>query len=197
MDGDERTPLSDDALDRALEEVLEVRPSADFQARIRSHVAAGRHRRQWSAAWQATAVAASLLLVIGAALVSRLGDGPKTTPARPEPLVAAAPADAMFLAPAPDAASGFRPGARSTAATLPVAPSQTRAASGVLAEVVISEAERKGFELLLAQLRRNALPPVSEAPEPETNTIAPAPISIEAIVLDSFPSFDSLEGETR
>jgi hypothetical protein len=198
MSEHEHIPLSEEALDRALDDALTVQPSPEFVARIRTQLAVEPPRTSWSAGWLAPAAGLlALVVVVVASMSTRWPDGPGSGP---DPTTAAAlvsralPAQLPLTSPpAVPSAGGVLPAPPSRD---PVAVREPRPSRAAVTEVLISEQERQGFALLLAQLERGSLPSVPED-VPATEDTVLTPISIEAIVLDAMPSFDSEEGETR
>ena len=164
--------LTDEALDRAVHELLDVEPSADFVARVRTRVERNPSPSVWfGTRWVAIATAAAFVLAVVLFRVSR----PEQAPPRPELSVAQAPATA---------ATPPRDDVQTPAAALaPAAPS---------VEVLVSPAEAAGLRYLIAAVRdgqfdSDAQPASSEQLEP------PMPLVIEPLTVEPLASVADIE----
>lgn len=160
-----------ESLDAELRAALDVDPSPEFLARVRTRIAAEPAPGRWRLAWVTTAVATcSVVIATTTVLWPRLEapvapEGAATPVITPAPPSAAARVEAILPVP-------IVPVSRR------VVPATSRRAEP---EVVISEGERRGFEMLLAALRNNALPPV---PEVEAAVEPVPPVEIEPFTIE-------------
>jgi hypothetical protein len=162
--------MDDQSLKRELESALNVDPSPEFLARVRTRVAAEPTPARWRLAWVMTAATVGAVAIATTVLWLRLEapvpPGVAATPVRPPALSpVAAPVEAIV----PD------PVARASRRVVPATPPRAEP------EVMISEGERRGFETLLAALRNNVLPPV---PAAETAVAPVLPVEIEAFTIE-------------
>jgi hypothetical protein len=183
MDGRRDTPLSDEALDRELEAMLDVEPAPSFVATTRARLDAerigGTWRPLWLAAW-AGGVAAVVIGVVSlwptvrSTMWSTLDRAaPSVTfPAPPAPrnvpsiAASGSTTTAGSAAPRGEAppfeeaarASGPVPEPTPTAQTAPPGVArQAEPAAAVPPDVLIPAEETRGFELLLARLDQRLL----------------------------------------
>jgi hypothetical protein len=195
MDGIRRGALSDDELDREFDAALNVDPSPEFVARVRMRVASEPHATGWrlrSRLGMGAAAAASCavaLAVIYLPATQRAGPpqangaAAVTSDTVSAPISAAPPRS--FEA-APPQAVGVPSG--------PVAGRDRRVETPRFPEVVISAAERRAFEVLLASVRDGRLPPMPEGNvAAETGLPAPAPLDVGPVIIEPLPQIARLE----
>ncbi len=203
MDGRQRVPLSDAALDRELDAALGVEPSPEFLARVRQRVAEEPATTGWHIGWRWMAVcgaAASVILVMVIANWDR-SDG--TVPRRAlVPVVTGsntpAPArDDVVSVPTPPAIENADPVAPVRAPrpapvrTAKQVPSRPRVVGPL--EIIVAQDERRALHQLLTLIRRNELAPL---PQLEASTGEPSGIptvEIAPVVIDPLPPIVALE----
>jgi len=159
--------MTDESVDRAIGQLLDVEPSADFVARVRTRVEDEPMRSPWFGGyWLVTAVATACLLVIAA-----------TWPHAPEPTPA--PASPVVETAAPKVISRVEAQPRE---------SVTRATPRVesFPPVVVSPAEAAGLRYLMSAVRDGSLgpdvlPAASDDLEP-TMPLVIEPMTIEPLV---------------
>lgn len=168
--------LTDEAVDRAVHELLDVEPSADFVARVRTRIERNPSPSVWfSTRWMAIATAAAFVLAIVLFRVSR----PDQTLPPPELSVAQAPA----IAATPRVEIPRDDVQTPAAALAPAAPS---------VEVLVSPAEAAGLRYLIAAVRdgqfeSNAQPASGEQLEP------PMPLVIEPLTVEPLASVADID----
>ena len=171
-------PLSDDALDRELDAALNVEPSPEFVARVRTRVAGEAVGPAWWASWTLVAsggLAAAIVILVaviwwpGAGNDRRAADtflasGPAadsgtafvTPPDVPEPRTTpAAPASPPSR---PARRSGVRP---EVDTVVPVVPG----GQPPFAEVIVSADQQRALAAVMATLRRGVMPRLPDEPE--------------------------------
>ncbi len=207
---DERTPLTDDALDRALDWLLNERPSAAFEARVRARVAAEEPSGVWHRRWAwavlpavGLAAAALLMLILSPLSESRAVPTPPVVAERSP--AAPVPVPLVLAVPAPGVAEP-RDTSRPTPATAGVARAPGLAAAvaptaGVLQasvqdfpDVVVSEDEVRTFRRLVALSQRTSQqtePPPAEITAGNRGTIQWPALAFEAVAIEA-PALDNL-----
>ena len=195
MDGIRRGPLSDAELDREFEAALNVDPSPEFMARVRIRVASEPHATGWRLRWRVGMGAAAAAAFALALAVIYL---PVTEPAGPPQANGAATVTSHSVsAPSPAAPPrSFEPARPQPVVTPsgPVARRDRRVERPRLPEVVISAAERRAFEVLLATVREGRLPPMAEGDAAaETGLPAPAPLDVGPVIIEPLPQIARLE----
>jgi len=199
MDG-EHEPLSDETLAREIEAALAVDPSPEFLARVRARVAQEERPVSWPLRWQwvagtvVTAIAALLAVYVARA---------------PEPAVSRGPEPIAVVRPLPDAKSSTltapaiaeRQPAPSSSGSVrtrtPVAASIGAASATAVPEVLISDEERRGFQLLLASLSKEKDAKQLEKALSTVETSGPPWLEVSPIVIEPFPQFAVSEGDAQ
>lgn len=185
MDGHQREPLSDETLEREIEATLAVDPSPEFLAKVRARVAEEETPAGWPLRWYWVAGTTTAVAALLAIYASRSPE--PAVSQEPEPLAAVQPyAEAELPAlPAPEIAER-RP------APAPARPVRPRAP-----EVLISEEEKIGFQLLLASLsKQKDVKPIAEALA-SVETSGPPWLTIDPVVIEPFPQFAVSEGDAQ
>ena len=201
-------PVSDAALDRALDAALNVEPSPEFIARVRTRVAAETVAPPWWASWTLFAggsLAAAALILVAAIWWQEIGPGigpgrdrarqtagamPVSEPVAAERTTPVRPSDApgpraTRTAPAPAPAAQAR---RSTPHVEP-APAVRLAVAAVsgdeppFAEVIVSAEQQQALAAIVATLRRGVMPRLPEQPADLADGPLPA-IQIEPITIE-------------
>ena len=188
-------PMSDTVLDRELEALLQVEPSADFLARTRMRLADA-PASPWFANWRLAAVGAALAAVAVVLTVSLWDRGgtadsvgawaapPAVTTqqrpvASPPPAATSSPERAVI-----ETGRGRRTNADRAAAG-PVRREEPSLDRSPFAEVLVPPDQRRTIDALLAGLSRGALatPPLEASTEEESSVIRIDPIVIEDVVI--------------
>jgi hypothetical protein len=168
-------PLTDEGIDRAIAELLDVRPSGDFVARVRTRIegepvaAPG-----WSSHWIAAAAATASLIVIAVVWWPRpAAHAPEAALAVAEPpiVVVATPSPA-----APAVAS---------------VPSRTREVASA-PSVVVSPTEAAGLRVFMSAIRNGHLDSTVLPPD-SGDAGEPMPIVIEPMAVEPLLSAGDLE----
>ena len=212
MDGKRSDPLSDAALDRELATALQVDPSPEFMARVRLRVAAEPRRAGWRLAVGFAAVAAVAAIV---AVAVTLITGPlpvglerRDTAAVPqaarERAGGAAQETPRPAAPDVDTAqsAGLRPGAARRprrVETLALVLERTEPGDAPpFADVLVSAEEVRAFELLVAAILQQRVPPMPPADEaPGLRAVELPEIGIAPLVIEPLPQIARLEQGER
>ena len=201
---DEGTSLTDDVLEREVAALLNVQPSAAFEARVRARVAAEEPRILWRRRW-AWAVLPAAGLAAAAGLMLRLSPPPDMRVVPAPPAVAKrAPAPLMPAPASPASAPRDTPDAPATArvnrdpglaAPAPLAaPAALRASVLDLPEVVVSEDEVRTFQRLVAlsqQESQRPEPPPAEITAGNRGTIHWPALAFETVAIEA-PALDNL-----
>jgi hypothetical protein len=171
--------MDDQSLRREIESALDVDPSPEFLAKVRTRIAAEPGPSPWRLAW--VMVPASAVVVIAATLLS-----PRSEPSGTSAEEIVQPVATHASASDPEPAPGLSPvprGGRLQAALnreRPIAKGSVPSRANAL-DVLISEGEQRGFEALLVALQQNALPPVPEA----TQLVEPTPpLEVESFTIE-------------
>ena len=204
MDGDKDT-LTDEALAREIEAALAVEPSPQFVAKVRERVSReplGANVTSWRLWLGGAAVMAGAL----AAFVW-IGGGPPATstpdsrrlPATPAPrLEATAPPSEpaeQTLAPQPVVATPVR---RSTSRDVARSAPRVEATKEVaLPQVLIPENEKRGFELLVTELRDTTH--AAAVAEATRDLVTPGPpwLEIAPMIIEPLRDVSSAQGEAQ
>lgn len=194
MDGHEQ--LTDEALDREIAAALDVQPSPEFVARIRTQVA--NERADVGRYWLFSPSPAGFLrlLAIGslAAVVAVLGAGVFRAPVSVEPEAQRVGIAAPVTAPddVPEIAVSrpepVRPAATNAIRTV-------KAPELVLPAVVIAEGEKRGLEQLMVELRQAEQVAVVDSGGVSDDVAGPPWLHIAPVVIEPFPPFANLQGE--
>jgi hypothetical protein len=199
---DVKEPLTDVALERDLEALLAVDPSPEFMAKVRSRVTREPMRtpsfRMWRLALAGVVVAPAVVLILSIA-----ARGPaRVDEARPEsrgvqggPAGIQAPASDPRV-PAPVIARSDRRPAVAPARRVETAIDRSaQATTMTLPEVIIEESERRGFDLLLAELRdvKDAAAIARAASGRETP--GPPWLDVDPVIIEPLPQVMMFEGE--
>jgi hypothetical protein len=189
MDGREHESLSDEALEREIEAALAVDPSPEFLARVRARVEKEEGRAVWPLRWQwvvgTVFTAAAALLVV---YVSREPE-PAAVNREPAPIAVVRP---QQLRPQPDV--------KLPALTAPAITRRQPAPPPVrppAPEVLISEEERSGFQLLLATLSKEKDAKQLGDALAKAETSGPPWLEISPIVIEPFSQFTVSEGDAQ
>jgi hypothetical protein len=184
MDGERYREAVNDPLDRELESLLDVEPSPEFLARVRTRAAAEREPGRGHAPWM-FAAAGAVGVVIVTVLARPSPEVTSSNQAAVEPPRIAAGAPSMALPqPAPLPQSGRSTAVRAVAATF----ERDRGIDIDLPEVVLGDNEVKAYAALVANIRRSrfdaAVPAAPNQNTPlEIKALPPVePLEIEPIV---------------
>jgi hypothetical protein len=166
--------MSDDELERELRALLDVEPSPDFVARVRTDVHADAIADVWlSGRWIAVAAAAVVIVGVSAWMATRSAQPPTSPAAIVSQQLASVPS---VQSPAPP--------------TVPSSAPQTAAPAANVLEVVVSPRESAGLRYLLAALRDGRL---DSAAMPNDTADASMPIVIEPITVEPLVAAADLE----
>lgn len=186
MDGGRyRDPVNDASLDREIESMMEVEPSPEFLARVRTRVAKEPEPSRWRSSWT-LAIAGGVTVVIVALIAwpSREPASSSGEPVRGLRTGAVETLTPLASSTAPQPVRRQPARARASA----VAASPDRAIEIDLPEVVIAENEAKTFAALVASIRQSRFDAVvPAAPNPDTpleikELLPVEPLEIEPIV---------------
>ena len=197
---DERTPLTDDALDRALDGLLNVRPAVGFETRVRARLATAEPHGLWQrpVTW---VVAPGAVLAAAAVLIVAL-----SSPQAPTFPVQPAVAEHLPEVVLPPVAETTTPGdtaPRSTATarvngnpnvTRPDSTAPTLASVPDFPDVVVSEDEVRTFQRLVAlsqQEARRPQPPPAEITAGTRGVVQFPALSFDEVVIGQ-PALDVL-----
>lgn len=170
-----REGVSCESLDAELRAALDVDPSPEFLARVRTRIAAEPASSRWRLAWLMVPAVATSLAALALALFPLREVVPPAAPMAPTRAVA--PSRVAPLAASPAARS--RVGPRRTRQ-----PARTIEAARAFPEVVISEDEQRAFEALLAASRRGMLPVRVLSETGGEESLPPLPLDIEDLVVE-------------
>lgn len=197
MDAHRRDPMSDAALDRELQAILDVDPSPEFAARVRARIAEPRRSAWWPPAFALGAVVAAAALLIAVVVLRSL---PRGTRSEIAPLAARALASATVETPdllarrssvrVPPESAQRSADARPRAAT-----AQTIAAREP--EILVDPREAAAIRAVIARARggRIDLAPVLRASTPAAMDLGPVvDIAIPAITIDPIAPAPGAEG---
>jgi hypothetical protein len=205
MDGHKDT-LTDEALAREIESALTVEPSPQFVAKVRERVA----REPLAAAnvisWRLW-LAGAAVMAGAVAVVVWIGGGPPamSTPdsarstARPAPrLEATAPPSEpaeQVVAPHPVVATPVRRSARRAVARRE--PKEEATNEVALPQVLIPENEKRGFELLVTELRNTTHAAAVAAATRDLITPGPPWLEIAPMIIEPLRDVSSAQGEAQ
>jgi hypothetical protein len=175
VDQNSNEAMSDDELERELRALLDVEPSRDFVARVRTDVHADAIADVWlTGRWIAVAAAAVVIVGVSAWMATRSGQ-PLTSPA------------AIVSQQVPSV-----PSVRSLAPpAVPSSAPQTAAPAASIPEIIVSPRESAGLRYLLAALREGRLDS-SAMPNDET-AVTDMPIVIDPITVEPLVAAADLE----
>lgn len=192
MDGYEhRESLTDDAaLERDLEALLAVEPSADFVARVRSRVAGEAMPSRWAFEWRIAVAAAIVVAAISGVTVWRSVSTGPAEPVKPRTMQSAVSPGSGAPAPAVQAATQTttvreNPAIAPTPRVVSIARRNLHEHSpraGIemtLPSVIIADNEAKAYAQLRDDLRR-------------ARVLPPAPAPLEAVGVDKALEIDPL-----
>lgn len=196
-------PLNDSTLARELEALVDVDPSPEFLARVRTRIALEPEPSSWKLGWGWMGAAAAAVLV-AVALVS---SWTATFAPIDAPQQAVVPEDvtlepaATGVLPMPDTTRD-----RAEAVVRRGRPSPLRQGSGgqagrpaaeapLFAEVLISENEQRAFAQLLTAIGQGRLPaaPDERSQGEEMESIEPPALEIPELVIEPLPQIARLE----
>jgi hypothetical protein len=167
--------LSDDELERELRALLDVEPSPDFVARVRTDVHADAIADVWpTGRWIAVAAAAVVIVSVSVWIATR----------SVQPLTSPAAIVSQQVPSVPSVQSLAPPAVPSSAA-------QTAAPAARVPEVVVSPRESAGLRYLLAALRDGRLD--SAAMPSDHGDVVDMPIVIEPITVEPLVAAADLE----
>jgi hypothetical protein len=194
---DERNAVSDDALDRELQQVLRAEPAADLNARIRQRVAGETMGPRW---WMPTWAYVGGAVVTATAAVMLMLVSPKSR----APAVAPTLIAARRLAPAPAAApavmsdpSGARTDAVSgfsrTGATAVAESALSRTVAAELPPVLVPPGQERAVMMFAAAAWQQRVQ--SPASDDAETPLKLAPIELAPVDIEPLPQMAALEGE--
>jgi hypothetical protein len=188
MDGHRHVdPVTDASLDREIETMLAVEPSAEFLARVRARVVEEPAPGGWRVRWDLGLAAAAVVAVAAAVVLWRTdnGAGPEQARATHTPAVERSAPAAV--------ASAEPPESRPTLVRTPPprrAPPATADTTSDRLIPLVNEEDAKAFDALLATLRnRELVLTFSESPD---SALAASTLAIAPIEINPLP--DLLEG---
>jgi hypothetical protein len=186
MDGHQREPLSDETLEREIEAALAVDPSPEFLARVRARVAEEERPVGWLLRWHW--VAGTVVTAVVAVFVVYAWREPAPPPVGQEIAPIAVERHPEAEAPALPAPAI----AERQPAPAPARPVRRRAP-----EVLISEEEKSGFQLLLASLNKQKDARQIQEALAKVETSGPPWLEISPIVIEPFSQFTVSEGDAQ
>ena len=188
---DERDPMSDAAFDRDLQAALDVAPSPEFVARVRTRVAGEVRRPGWQAGWYWMAGAAVASVTIAVIAGTMLGTATPELPAAGQP----EPMKAVTVAPI----VGPRQRVQPAAAGRHVPARATREAATAVAgersmpEVLLSSDEQRALRLLVRLASDSeAADALRQQSVPEPGNALPA-LDIPSLEIEPLPQLARLE----
>ena len=186
MDGHQREPLNDETLEREIEAALAVDPSPEFLAKVRARVAEEERPAGWPLRWHW--VAGTVITAVVALFAVYAWREPQSPAVGREvaPIAVQRHPDAELPALTAPAIAVHRP------EPAPARPVRSRAP-----EVLISEEERSGFQLLLTNLNKQKDAKKIEAALAAVETSGPPWLEISPIVIEPFPQFAASEGDAQ
>lgn len=158
------------SLDREIEDLLAVDPSADFVVRVRQHIASQPAPRAWWFSWRLATAGAGLAVVVMGALL-----WPAWQPLTP----AIEPTAVREVEQAVAVAAPVETSAPASSHPRTLTPSNRRASPVVL----IQRGEAEALHLLLTRVREGALPDMTEALA-AVDQAGPEWIHIPAVVIE-------------
>ena len=187
MDGHKREPLNDETLEREIEAALAVDPSPEFLAKVRARVAEEERPAGWLLRWHWVAgTVVTAVAVVLAVYAWR----------EPEPA-------AVGQETAPIAVRRPNPDATLPAVTVPAIaeryppPAPARPVRRRAPEVLISEEEKSGFQVLLASLNKQKDARQIQEALAKVETSGPPWLEISPIVIEPFSQFTVAEGDAQ
>lgn len=206
MDGRRHDPLTDAALDRELDAALNVEPSPEFVARVRTRVVDVPVATLWFAGWR-LAVAGSAIAMMALLAASGLWERADSGPAREASGRADVDLTAQVRSPFPPAAQPIAPGVPSTAdstpdvARLPSSNAMHASESHVVegsggegapfSNALVPPTQRLAIESLVARVRESQV--VTAKPAEPVSDEEPPALVIEPIEIQSVAVVASLE----
>jgi hypothetical protein len=186
MDGHEHDSLSDETLEREIEAALAVDPSPEFLARVRARVADEERPTGWPFRWHWVAGTVVTAVVAVLAVYAWREPEPPAVGREVAPIAVQRHPDAELPALTAPAIAGHQP------EPAPARPVRPRAP-----EVLISEEERRGFQLLLTSLNKQKDARQIEEALARVETSGPPWLEISPIVIEPFPQFAASEGDAQ
>jgi hypothetical protein len=187
MDGHQRDPLNDETLEREIEAALAVDPSPEFLAKVRGRVAAEEKPAGWLLRWHW--VAGTVVTAVVAVLVVY---GWR----QPEP-AAVSQEIASIAVQRPNPEAELPSVTAPAVAERQPAPAPARAVRRRAPEVLISEEEKSGFQLLLTSLSMQKDARQIQEALAKVETSGPPWLEISPIVIEPFPQFAVSEGDAQ
>ena len=175
MDHEPGDPMNDPALEREVESLLDVDPSPEFVARVRTRIASEPEPSRWRLAWVVVPAVGMCVVLFATVMVT----GP-----RPEPAV---PAQAVISSPVRPTIVEREPALEPRRVVARVATQKREQPAAVVdqfPEVVISEDERQAFEQLLLAIEQDRLPVLMRAGGDAEDSLAPAPLEIDPLTIE-------------
>jgi hypothetical protein len=195
-------PLTDSVLDRELESALDIEPSPEFLARVRTRVAAEPEASYWRLASWGTGwgrgmqpmVAMAVVAVTLAVIVPRWMRDDEI----PSKRLVAAMTETAPIAPASPGVQSAQPVER-PATRLPVRAARPTAASNEvplrLSQPLFSDGERRAFFNIAIAVEEGRVPPVPALPEAVDQSLTVRELSIEPLVIDPLPLLARVQAE--
>ncbi|HET9385012.1 MAG TPA: hypothetical protein VFO67_07675 [Gemmatimonadales bacterium] len=187
MDGHQREPLNDETLEREIEAALAVDPSPEFLAKVRARVAEEEKPAGWLLRWHwvaGTVVTAAAVLL---AVYAWREPEPAAAGREIAPIAVTRPQhEATLPVVTVPAIAEHQPG------QAPARPARRRAP-----EVLISEEEKSGFQVLLASLNKQEDARQIQEALAKVETSGPPWLEISPIVIEPFSQFTAAEGDAQ
>lgn len=206
MDGRQRERVIDDPLAREIEAALAVEPSPEFGVRLRERLAVEASRRRpvrWMVPLSAGAAAlAALLLVDRSAIVPQQENNAERSitarslpvPVDEAPIVRVERRPMTTERPPVEHAGSSRSAWRAASSARPVAVANRAHEAERDLAVIISPAERRGFELLLSQVPARGVVAAEDATLARVGIPVLAPLAIDPVIIASFDEYLRTEG---
>ncbi|HET9362038.1 MAG TPA: hypothetical protein VFO58_19935 [Vicinamibacterales bacterium] len=186
MDGHQHEPLNDETLEREIEAALAVDPSPEFLAKVRARVAEEERPAGWPLRWHWAAGTVVTAVAVVLAVYAWREPEPSAVGQEIAPIAVQRHPDAKLPALTAPAIAERQPSPAQAQPVRPRAP-----------EVLISEEEKIGFQLLLASLsKQKDVKPIAEALA-SVETSGPPWLTIDPVVIEPFPQFAVSEGDAQ
>ncbi|HVZ24241.1 MAG TPA: hypothetical protein VG871_24380 [Vicinamibacterales bacterium] len=190
---DERAPLSDDVLDRELQQALGVEPSPEFAARVRMRLATEAIASTWGTrSW--AAVAAVAVTAAAAAMVLTIGSG-RERPATPAAIATRTLSISGTAAPRIDASASPGPTSRSERRASFAASRADRTPRLELPDVIVPAGQERALRMFAEAAWQQRVQPASGSSPASEEPLEIAPIEPAPVDIEPLPQMAALEGD--
>jgi hypothetical protein len=202
MDGTRPGPLSDAAFDRELDAAVNVDPSPEFVARVRTRIANETAPAPWRVRWTVLAWGAAAAVLAVAAMVTLGPTGKRVEPqqavapevAVQERVAPPAPVVSEHSAPAPGGKPA-RPGPQPVSSPPQVARVDSQPDLPPFPEVLVSADEVRAYQMLLGIAEQQRLPASPPPARADAGVVELQDIQLASLTIDALPPLARLEGE--